>query len=57
VQQLGLYINDETDMDVNFGEGKEVAKKYNITKVTTIILNGDLRAYPNFDNFGCKLAL
>ncbi len=51
LQQLGLYIDVETTVYTNESLGLELITKYNITKVPTVIINGDFDAYIGFSEF------
>lgn len=42
---LGLTWREEKTVDVSSAEGKELVKKYKITKVPTILMTGDLTEY------------
>ncbi|MBR9680215.1 MAG: hypothetical protein GOU98_00120 [Candidatus Altiarchaeota archaeon] len=47
---LGIYLSDKTTYDISDSEGIELIEKYNITKVPTVILTGDLAAYDGFES-------
>ncbi len=42
---LGIYFNNEKNVDISSGEGKNLLKKYNITAVPTIILSKEIQDY------------
>lgn len=46
--RMELAITKEDTVSVSSDEGKELLKKYTILRVPTIILRGDLEAYPFF---------
>ncbi|RMF55129.1 hypothetical protein D6745_03095, partial [Candidatus Woesearchaeota archaeon] len=46
LQQMGVVFDKEEEIDVSSDEGKELIKKYDIEKVPTIILTGDVEEYP-----------
>ena len=48
LMNMGLAIENEKIIDINSRKGKELINKYNITKVPTIILKGDLEVYDAF---------
>src|SRR3989344_4820657 len=41
-QSLGVFIDNEKTIDISFSEGKNLIKKYSITKVPTVILSKEL---------------
>ncbi len=45
---FGLAINEEKIVDVNSDEGQDLINRYNITKVPTVILTGDVGVYEAF---------
>lgn len=45
---FGMKVFKEKTIDISSQEGKELVKKYNITRVPTILLFGDLKEYSNF---------
>ncbi|HJN57299.1 MAG: hypothetical protein QF436_00545 [Candidatus Woesearchaeota archaeon] len=45
---MGIAIDEEKILDITSPEGKDLIKKYDIEKVPTVILNGDLNAYEGF---------
>ncbi|MBI5389657.1 hypothetical protein HZB01_04745 [Candidatus Woesearchaeota archaeon] len=47
--RLGIAIDEEKTIDLVSSKGKELQQTYNLTLVPTIILQGDLAAYPTFD--------
>jgi hypothetical protein len=47
VQNFGLAVDKETDYDVASADGAKLVKSYNITSVPTVILSGDIGAYPS----------
>lgn len=55
IGQLGLAIDKETEVDVATANGKEVKQKYDLRKVPTIMLVGDIDAYPGFDLLWLKV--
>ena len=46
LQRMGITINNSEDIDVSSNDGKMMVKDYNITKIPTIILKGDVAEYP-----------
>ncbi|MEM4282284.1 MAG: hypothetical protein QXU88_00120 [Candidatus Woesearchaeota archaeon] len=50
LERLGIYLSEEKTFDILSKEGKELLNAYNITKVPTILLTGDLAAYEGFSN-------
>ncbi len=46
LQRMGVFINKEKKIDISEPDGKALIKKYNITKIPTILLNGDVEEYP-----------
>ncbi len=44
--RFGIYIDKSLTYDVSSNDGKDLLKKYNITKVPTTILSPDISAYP-----------
>ena len=50
LRQLGIYISENKTLDVSDSKGEALISKYNITKVPTIILIGDLEVYSQFRN-------
>lgn len=49
LSSFGLLITNETVIDINSDKGKELISKYNISKVPTIILKGDVSVYKNLN--------
>lgn len=49
LKRLGLAIKSVKTVDVSSDEGKALIDKYDIKKVPTIIIQGNLSIYPNFD--------
>lgn len=49
IKNLGLVVVNETIYDISSKEGKEIITKYNITKVPTIVLSGDVSVYSAFN--------
>ena len=47
-QNFGITFDQEKVVDVNSDAGKELVKKYTITAVPTIVMTGDVEAYPSF---------
>ncbi len=47
--QMGLAIEKEKTIDINSIEGIRLKAKYNLEKVPTVVLSGDLEAYTGFD--------
>lgn len=45
---FGMKISKDKTVDISSKEGKELLKKYDITKVPTILLSGDLEEYSIF---------
>lgn len=50
VQRFGVSVASEVEYDITDSAGIELIKKYNITKVPTIVLTGDPSAYPALTN-------
>jgi len=48
---IGLIFGSTKYFDLSSSEGSELVKKFNITKVPTVILAGDTSAYPGLENF------
>jgi len=48
-QQFGVKIKEEKAIDINSSEGKALLADYNITKVPTILLTGDMQVYDAFN--------
>ena len=46
---LGLKITEEETVDIGSSAGEELIAKYNLEKIPTAIISGDLEAYPGFD--------
>jgi hypothetical protein len=46
LKNMGIIPSQETELNYNTVEGKAIATKYNITKLPTLILEGDLASYP-----------
>lgn len=46
LKQMGLNLQNERITEVDFPDGQELIKKYNIQLVPTIVLTGDAGAYP-----------
>ncbi len=46
LRDIGLYLKNETEVEINSPQGEELISIYNITKVPTFILKGDIEAYP-----------
>ncbi|MEM5807943.1 MAG: hypothetical protein QW818_02320 [Candidatus Aenigmatarchaeota archaeon] len=44
--RFGVYIDKSLTYDISSSNGKDLLKKYNITKVPTIILSPDISVYP-----------
>ena len=49
--QMGLTITNEELIDLRSLVGAKMQLKYNLKKVPTIILSGDLEAYPGLDEY------
>ncbi len=47
--QMGLALEKEKTVDINSVEGIRLKAKYNLEKVPTVVLSGDLDAYTGFD--------
>ncbi len=47
LQALGITISIKLSVDYNSDPGKELVRKYNITKVPTLLYSKDFAAYPN----------
>ncbi len=45
-QTFAIKLDKETTIDINDSAGKELAAKYNITKVPTVILSSEASVYP-----------
>ena len=48
LQRLGLLPANITIVDINSAEGANLVKQYDLTAVPTILLSGDVYAYPAF---------
>ena len=48
LSRFGIAVDKENEVDVNSAEGKQLASKYSIKNVPTIVLTGDLDVYENF---------
>ena len=46
VQNFGVFVLSERTVDVSSVEGKSLVKQYNVSKVPTVLLQGDVAAYP-----------
>ncbi|AKM83525.1 hypothetical protein A2422_01495 [Candidatus Woesebacteria bacterium RIFOXYC1_FULL_31_51] len=46
----GVYLNSETKIDISSLRGKDLIKKYKITKIPTIILSPEVDQYVNLKN-------
>ncbi|MAE42811.1 hypothetical protein CMO93_03495 [Candidatus Woesearchaeota archaeon] len=46
--RMGLAVDKENKIDVNSGEGQQLKEKYDIEKVPTTILSGDVEVYEGF---------
>ena len=46
ISRMGIYIRNERELAVEEEKGKELVNKYSIRFVPTVILQGDLEAYP-----------
>ncbi|RLE46152.1 hypothetical protein DRJ22_02640 [Candidatus Woesearchaeota archaeon] len=46
VKSVGVYFEDVKVVDISSDEGKELASKYNITKLPTLIFNKEILEYP-----------
>lgn len=44
-QSFGVKIKEEKTIDINSSEGKKLLSDYNITKIPTVILTGNINAY------------
>ncbi len=49
-QNLGVYIQTDTNIDSNSAEGKSLISEYTISKVPTILLSPEINDYPSFIN-------
>lgn len=47
--RMGVSLQSEETVDVNSARGQELISDLNITKIPTVILNGDVPAYPDFE--------
>jgi thiol-disulfide isomerase/thioredoxin len=45
LRSYGVFISEEKTADINSSEGKELVEKYGLTKVPTVVLNGDVAVY------------
>ncbi|MBI4447850.1 hypothetical protein HY643_02625 [Candidatus Woesearchaeota archaeon] len=50
LQNIGVAIGEEKHIDVSSKEGKALVEAYNIEKVPTLILKGDIEEYPSLVN-------
>ena len=48
--RYGVAIGDEERVDISGARGQELLEEHRITKVPTIVLTGDVDAYPTFVN-------
>lgn len=46
LQRMGVVLGDEKKLDISSSEGQSLIDKYEIEKVPTIILKGDIEEYP-----------
>lgn len=46
LQRMGVVFKDENRIDISSQAGKELLDKYNIEKIPTIVLKGDVEEYP-----------
>ncbi len=46
IQRMGVLLSEEKAYDVSDKDGKNLIKQYDITKIPTIILEGDVEEYP-----------
>jgi hypothetical protein len=46
---FGLFISRQDTVDISSEEGQALLGKYNITKIPTIIITGDMEPYASFD--------
>ncbi|MBR9699347.1 hypothetical protein GOV09_02735 [Candidatus Woesearchaeota archaeon] len=46
LERLGVVLGEEQTIDISSSEGKSLISAYNIEKVPTIILTGDVNEYP-----------
>lgn len=49
IENLGIYLSSESNVDISSVEGQNYVSEYNITSVPTIILMGDLEVYDGFE--------
>ena len=50
LQRMGVVFKDEERVDISSSKGKALVEKYNIQKVPTVILEGDVEEYPALVN-------
>ena|GEM_PF-4023754 len=46
---MGIYVGNESTVDIATEEGQEIVTKYSITEVPTVLLSPDISAYTGFD--------
>lgn len=49
LERFSMYPSSEKEVDIDSIEGKKLVSDFNIKKIPTIILKGDLSVYENFD--------
>jgi hypothetical protein len=47
-QKMGVFFTSEEVLDISSFAGKSFAKKYNVTKVPTVVLSKEILDYPQF---------
>lgn len=50
-QSAGLVVEQETYFDVRTESGEDLAKKYNVTRIPTLLFSPDANYYPGFKEF------
>jgi len=50
LEQFGMKVTGARVVDIASNEGKALLAQYNITDVPTVIVTGDVAAYPGFDS-------
>jgi len=48
LSRFGIFVGEDEKVDINSGEGKTLIKKYDIKKIPTVVISGDVEAYPSF---------
>lgn len=55
IGRMGLALKNEKTIDINSIEGVQIRTNYNLEKVPTIMLNGDVGVYEGFNNVWQKV--